>query len=139
AAAASRAAREPAASPPPEPPGAAPPPPRTGSLTGLVEVGGLGASGTTFVPRAWLERALATGNDATTAHPTTAGSTTNAFGMNSAGMNGSVMNGSGSGTGTGTMPTTGRAGRADSTRDLTCDGVTGALLAGDVPEALASG
>ncbi|WP_404384540.1 HNH endonuclease [Knoellia locipacati] len=57
--------------------------------SGLVEVGGLGAPGTTFVPRAWLD-----GADT---------SSTNAE------------------------------------RELTCDPDTGAILAGDVPEALASG
>ncbi|WP_404385932.1 DUF222 domain-containing protein [Knoellia locipacati] len=55
----------------------------------LVEVGGLGAPGTTFVPRAWLDDA-----DTSTTDPE---------------------------------------------RELTCDPDTGALLAGDVPEAFASG
>ncbi|CAN7338442.1 DUF222 domain-containing protein [Knoellia sp. LjRoot47] len=59
---------------------------------GLMEVGGLGAPGTTFVPRAWVD-------DATTS--------------------------------------TEKATRRD--RELVCDPDTGALVAGDVPEALATG
>lgn len=61
----------------------------SGDPSGLGEVGGLGAPGTTFVPRAWLDRL--------------------------------------------------HASSVDPGRELTCHHETGALLAGDVPEALASG
>lgn len=60
------------------------------TASGLVEVGGLGAPGTTFVPRAWLDAA--------------------------------------------DTRTTSNGGR-----ELSCDPGTGAILAGDVPEAFASG
>ena len=71
-------------------------PERAGS-SGLVEVGGLGGPGTTFVPRDWLMEA-----SSTALSPTDTGA-------------------------------------AGSHRVLACDRSTGALLRGDVPQALASG
>ena len=111
-----------------------PQPPRStaGAAQDLVEVGGLGAPGTTFVPRDWLDRAdqPADANDADGADGTDGvGDASSAGG---AGVARGASSASANSTG-------GRVGRADPARDLTCDGVTGALLAGDVPEALASG
>lgn len=84
---------QPAASAPPTRPvrrTSRPRPPDTARpRDGLVEVGGLGAPGTTFVPRAWLDDADHTDSD--------------------------------------------------TDRELVCDPDTGALLSGDVPEALAPG
>lgn len=82
---------------------------------GLMEVGGLGAPGTTFVPRAWVDAAL---NEPAGA-PTTSTATATR------------------GRGNATRQTARSA--TDGARELVCDPATGALVAGDVPEALATG